>query len=132
MSIEKISGAFAEYRPKNSARGAFFAQFLLAVAAVEDVPLIAALDHTAFERRDLAAHRGVDCVALPFPLLNEFARLAEREIEVRNLGQLLVAHPHQRFAREIENTGLTEFHRIFIRSISVARTPDRVHMAITG
>src|SRR6266851_2854503 len=110
----------------DSTRGPFFTQFLLAVTAVEDVPFSAALDHAAFDRSDLTAHRGVDRVALPFPLLDEFARLAEREVEVGNLGQPFVTHPHQRFAREIKNTGLTEFHCIFIR-----RTPfsDDIQLA---
>src|SRR5208282_1119055 len=94
----------------DSALRAFFPHLLVAVALVEQGPLVGAFDDAPFDRMDLAPHDRVDFVALLVELRDDFTRLAKRERKVRDLGQALVAQFCQRFARQEQDSCLGKFH----------------------
>src|SRR5271167_4235170 len=89
----------------------FLAHLFIAVALVEQGPFVRALDDAAFDRIDLAPHNRIDLVALLVELRDDFARLAQREREVCDLGQALVAQFCQRLAREEQDSCLGKFHK---------------------
>src|SRR5215471_11464033 len=80
---------------------AFFAQFILAVAPVENTPLGAALDHAAFKRGDLFTDGQIYGIALVHPFSQQFTGIAQCDLEIRNLRELFITEPRQRLTRQI-------------------------------
>src|SRR6516165_7652569 len=95
--------------PSSSLR-AFFAQFILTVAPVENAPLGAALDYATFERGDLFTDGQIHGITLVDPFGQQFTSIAQCHLEIGNLRELFILEPRQRLTRQIQYPRVRQFH----------------------